>query len=210
MFRTFIGQYPAWKFEETASGFCTISSENTTSRGTLDSQSGQTAEGLNRKTAGNVVSQLEQELCPTCKSGERVSSSMRSEGDTTIEEIMYSCGHKRINLTIEEKISCSVTIRLKSKSKEKLRTKPTKELRHVTKSDGYQLRYVKTRSENETHVLQLGWKNSEIDTVHCKTCGNDWKKTCGQKLSAQFDVEEVRKGVLRIKCKKCGREAMSG
>jgi hypothetical protein len=34
--------------------------------------------------------------------------------------------------------------------------------------------HVKTMDENRTSILQIGWKNSEIDTVHCKVCG-DWK-----------------------------------
>jgi hypothetical protein len=147
------------------------------------------------------------EPCPTCKVGKQVSSSARSGGNVVIKETIFSCGHKHVRLTIEENIS--VGLKLKTKTKEKLESKPVKEVAHVVKPSGYQLRHIIKRDEKGTHVLQIGWENSEIDTVHCKACDNDWKRIGGKNVDNQFELRETEKGMLKIKCKKCGTEVTS-
>jgi hypothetical protein len=151
---------------------------------------------------------MAEELCPTCKVGKQVSSSARSEGNVAIKETVFSCGHKHVRLTIEENIS--VGLKLKTKTKEKLESKPVEEVTHVVKPSGYQLRHIIKRNEKGTHVLQIGWENSEIDTVHCKACDNDWKRIGGKNVDNQFELRETEKGILKIKCKKCGAEVTSG
>lgn len=139
---------------------------------------------------------MSEEHCPTCKHGSL--DKVIKHGVAVVKE--FSCGHKVITVVLEEKIELRGSVKVRLKDKE------GKELLE-SKIEG---KTEKRISRKPSGAVWLVYENGEIVHIHCKVCGNEWKKGRAPDLHQKFDVNKDEKGILTIKCKKCSRTYLSG
>jgi len=62
-------------------------------------------------------------------------------------------------------------------------------------------------SRKPSGEIEIIFEKGEIVYLHCKVCGNEWKK--GLDIHQKFDTKQD-KGIWNITCKKCNRTYFSG
>ena len=88
----------------------------------------------------------------------------------------------------------------------------------VRDAQGRKLIKTKVRDDVER---RMSWKprgavhmvreRGEFVHIDCKVCGNSWEvEKDGEDWEGKFEVQEVRKRLWRIRCRRCGREYESG
>jgi hypothetical protein len=137
--------------------------------------------------------------CPTCNRLVDIVKVEKSGNSTTYT---YSCGHRRVEIFIEETVCVSESLGIKvkdSKSKEILESK-------------VEGKTEKRISRKPSKAIQIVWEEGRIVHVHCKSadCLNEWKIEWGIPIKEKFDITPAEKGVQKVTCKKCGREYLSG
>mgnify|MGYP000480481271 CR=1 FL=1 len=150
---------------------------------------------------GGIIS-LMSEKCSVCDMGVRVLTNVYGEGNVLRRETTYSCGHKFIEVEIVNTLSPSAALKMEMKSGARVRGKPVREVEHFVKFSGYQLRYVRERTKEETLIFQVGWNMGQIDHLHCKICENQWSAYSNNLLEEHFEIIR-EKEKLKIRCLKC-------
>ena len=138
-------------------------------------------------------------LCPSCNEFVDVVNVSRS-GNVTVNT--YSCGHKHVQLILEEKIQIKDSLRIK------LKNKKGKVLIESKIEEQTEKRF----SRKPSKAIQLVFKEGKIVHIHCKSeeCRNEWKIKDEDNLIQKFDVKQNQQGIWIITCKKCGRSYLSG
>lgn len=156
-------------------------------------------------------------MCPSCGiealSVETVHAANLEDGRPSTKIMRFeqcpNCGMGFARIEVNDYLVVKDELKIKSESIEKVGSKPRRELINRAKANGYQLRYIRSRSDGTTVVCQVGWNNGELDHVDCKVCHNEWRRAEGVNLSERFDVAVVE-GQYHIRCKKCLSECSTG
>jgi len=138
-------------------------------------------------------------ICPSCKKSVDIVSVEKSGNITTS---VYSCGHRHIQILLEETISVDDSLRIKVKDH---KGKVTLESKIKGQTE-------KRISRKPSKAIQIIFKDGKILHVHCKSadCGNEWKVKDKVPLGEKFSITQNQQGIWTITCKKCGREYFSG
>lgn len=149
-------------------------------------------------------------MCPSCGIEvllvEAASATTREDGLPSSRVTRFAqcpnCGMGFARIEVNDYITFKEELGIRSKSVEKVGSKPRREVIHKAKANGYQLRYIRSRSDDATVVFQVGWDRGELDHVDCKVCHSEWRRTEGTGVEERFDVAAVEGG-YRIRCRKC-------
>lgn len=138
-------------------------------------------------------------LCPSCNKPVSVIN-VETSGNVTVNT--YSCGHKNIQVVIEEKIQMKESLGIKVKDQ---KGKVLVESKSEEQTE-------KRISRKPSKAVQLVFREGKIVHIHCKSadCGNEWKVKDGNNLSQKFDLKQNQQGIWTITCKKCRRSYLSG
>jgi len=137
-------------------------------------------------------------LCPTCNKLVELVSVEKSKNVTVNT---YSCGHKRIIIDIDEKITVEESLKIKvkdEKGKKVLDSKIENQVEH---------RFSRKPSGG---AIQLIFKEGKIVHIHCKVCQNEWKIGDEVPLDQKFSITPTQESIWKITCKKCRRQYSSG
>lgn len=156
-------------------------------------------------------------MCPSCGIEvllvEASSATTLEDGRPSSRVIRFAqcpnCGTGFARIEVSDYITIKEEIGIKSKSIEKIRNKPKREVIHKGKANGYQLRYIRSRSDDATVVFQVGWDRGELDHMDCKVCHSEWRKAEGTGVEERFDVTKVDDG-YHIRCRNCLSDCSTG
>jgi ribosomal protein S27AE len=134
--------------------------------------------------------------CPTCGKGTLIVAKPSSKA----QFICNHCHATHANAQGIGRGSAGLS-KIRTKSGEKVRGKPEKEIMHSI-SQKSQVRYIKLRRSANTKVMQVAYTpNGRLKHLDCKVCGNKWYLANDPDYSRMFEVT-----AKRLRCKKCNAE----
>jgi hypothetical protein len=142
------------------------------------------------------------EECPGCNRGKLVN--VRKEGNAVVKE--FSCGHRLFEITLEETVGVADGLRLRLKGS---KGEGTREIvRKITNS--FERRKIIEKLKRETRVVFImDLKRGQLSHIHCKICGNEWRDSEREDVNQKFDITQKEEGIFWVKCRKCGKEAIT-